>query len=57
VYPRAGLTDLEGRKFLTLLGLKLRSLSRPAHTQSLYRLRYLGSYDDDDDDDDDDVIE
>jgi hypothetical protein len=40
---RAGLDDLEKRKFLTLPGLELRPLGRPARTQSLYRLRYPGS--------------
>jgi hypothetical protein len=40
VDPRVGLDDLEERKFLTLPGLELRSLSRPAHSQSLHRLRY-----------------
>jgi hypothetical protein len=39
---RAGLDDLEKRKFLTLPGLKLRTLGRPANSQSLYRLRYPG---------------
>jgi hypothetical protein len=34
--PRAGLDDVEKRKFLTLLGLELRPLSRPAGSQSLY---------------------
>jgi hypothetical protein len=38
--PRAGLDDVERRKFLTLPGLELRSLGRPARSQSLYRLRY-----------------
>jgi hypothetical protein len=38
--PRAGLDDLEKRKFLTLPGLELRTLSRPARSRSLYRLRY-----------------
>jgi hypothetical protein len=42
VGPRAGLGDLENRKFLTLPGLELRYLSRPARSQSLCRLRYLG---------------
>jgi hypothetical protein len=41
--PRAGLDDVEKRKFLTLLGLELRTLGRPACSQSLYRLRYPGS--------------
>jgi hypothetical protein len=39
----AGLDDMEKRKFLTLTGLELRPLGRPAHSQSLYRLRYPGS--------------
>jgi hypothetical protein len=43
VRPRAGLDDVEKRKILTLPGLKLRLLRRPARSQSLYRLRYLGS--------------
>jgi hypothetical protein len=41
---RAGLDDLEKRKFLTLSGLELRPLGRPARFQSLYRLSYLGSF-------------
>jgi hypothetical protein len=44
VDPRAGLKDVEKRKFLTLLGLELRPLGRPARSQSLYLLRYPGSY-------------
>jgi hypothetical protein len=40
---RAGLDDVE-KKFLTLLGLELRLLGRPARSQSLYRLRYPGSH-------------
>jgi hypothetical protein len=40
---RAGLDDLENRKLLTLPGLELRPLNRPARSQSLYRLRYPGS--------------
>jgi hypothetical protein len=40
VDPRAGLDDVEKRKFLTLLGLQLQPLGRPAHSQLLYRLRY-----------------
>jgi hypothetical protein len=43
VDPRAGLDDLEKRRFLTLPGLELRSLSRRARSQSPYRIRYLGS--------------
>jgi hypothetical protein len=41
---RAGLHNLEKRKFLTLPGLELRPVDRPARSQSLYRLRYPGSY-------------
>jgi hypothetical protein len=44
VSPRAGLDDLEKRKYLTLPGLELRPLGRPACSQSLYRLRNPGSY-------------
>jgi hypothetical protein len=43
VDPRAFLDDVEKRKFLTLPGLELRHLDRPARSQSLYRLRYPGS--------------
>jgi hypothetical protein len=43
VGPRTGLNDMEKRKFLTLPGLELRPLVRPARSQSLYRLRYTGS--------------
>jgi hypothetical protein len=43
VGPRAGLDTAEKRKFLTPPGLELRPLSRPARSQSLYRLRYPGS--------------
>jgi hypothetical protein len=39
----AGADDVERRKILTLPALKLRPLGRPAHSQSLYRLRYPGS--------------
>jgi hypothetical protein len=38
--PRVGLDDVEKRKFLTLPGLELRPLGRPARSQSIYRLRY-----------------
>jgi hypothetical protein len=41
--PRVGLDDVENRKFLTLQGLELRPLGRPARSQSLYLLRYPGS--------------
>jgi hypothetical protein len=43
VDPRAGLDDVKKRKFLTLPGLELLTLSRPARSQSLFRLRYPGS--------------
>jgi hypothetical protein len=42
VGPRAGLDDVEKRELLTIQGLELRPLCRPAHSQSLYRLRYPG---------------
>jgi hypothetical protein len=45
VSPRAGLDDVEKRKFLTLPGLELRSLGRPARSQSLYRRRHHDSLD------------
>jgi hypothetical protein len=45
VGPRAGLDDVEKRKFLTPPGLELWPLDRPACSQSLYRLRYPGSGD------------
>jgi hypothetical protein len=44
VGPRAGLDDVENRKFLTLPGQKLRFLGRPARSHSLYRLSYPGSH-------------
>jgi hypothetical protein len=44
VDPRAGLDAVEKRKFFILPGLKLRPLSRPARSQSLYRLRYPSSH-------------
>jgi hypothetical protein len=43
VGPRAGLDDVEKKQFLTLPGLELRSLGRPARSQSLHRLSYPGS--------------
>jgi hypothetical protein len=43
VGPRAGLDDVERRKFLPLLRLELQPLGRPARSQSLYRLRYPGA--------------
>jgi hypothetical protein len=42
VDPRAGLGDVEKRKFLTLPGHELRPLGHPARSQSLYRLHYPG---------------
>jgi hypothetical protein len=42
VGSRAGRNDVKNRKFLTLQGLELRTLRRPARSQSLYRLRYPG---------------
>jgi hypothetical protein len=44
VGPRVGLDDMQKRKFLTVTGLELQLLGRPSGSQSLYRLRYLGSY-------------
>jgi hypothetical protein len=44
VGPRAGLDDVEKRKFLILQGLELRPLGLPAPSQSLYRLRCPGSF-------------
>jgi hypothetical protein len=43
VDPRAGVDDMEKRKLLTLPGLELRPLSRPARSLSLFRLSYPGS--------------
>jgi hypothetical protein len=43
VDPRVGMDDLEKRKVLNPPGLEFRLLSRPAYSQSLYRLRYPGS--------------
>jgi hypothetical protein len=42
VDPRAGLDDVEKKKFLTLPGLELQPVGRPASSQSLYGLSYLG---------------
>jgi hypothetical protein len=41
--PRIALDDIERKKILSLVGLELRSLDRPARSQSLYRLSYPGS--------------
>jgi hypothetical protein len=43
VGTRAGLDDMEKRKFMTFPGLELRPLSCPARSQTLYRLRYPGA--------------
>jgi hypothetical protein len=43
VGPRTSLDTVEKRKFLTLSGLELRPLHRPACSQLLYRLCYPGS--------------
>jgi hypothetical protein len=40
---RVGPDDVEKRKFLTLRGLELRLLGRPARSLSLYRLSYPSS--------------
>jgi hypothetical protein len=37
------LNDVEKRKIFSIPGLELRPPGRPAHSQSLYRLRYPGS--------------
>jgi hypothetical protein len=42
-WARAGLDDVQRRKTLTLSGLELRPLCRPARSQSLYRPRSSGS--------------
>jgi hypothetical protein len=44
VDTRAGLDDVEKRKFLTLPELELRPLGHPSRSQPLYRLRNPGSY-------------
>jgi hypothetical protein len=43
VGPTTGLEEVEKRKFFTLPGLEL-TLGRQVRNQSLYRLRYPGSY-------------
>jgi hypothetical protein len=40
VGSKAGLDDVEKRKFLTVRGLEHRPLGRPTHSQSLSRLLY-----------------
>jgi hypothetical protein len=42
--PRAGVDDVDKRKSVNLPGYELRPLGRPARSQSLYRLRYPGSW-------------
>jgi hypothetical protein len=42
VGPRARLDDVERRRIFPLPELELRILGRPARSQSLYRLSYLG---------------
>jgi hypothetical protein len=44
VGPRTGLDNVEKRKFLSLLRLKVRPLGRQARSQYLYRLSYPGFY-------------
>jgi hypothetical protein len=39
--PRAGLNDVEKRKFFTLPGLEVQPLGRQDRSQSLYRLRLI----------------
>jgi hypothetical protein len=43
VGPSTVLDGVEKRKFLTLAGLELRPLGRPACSQSLFRLHYPGT--------------
>jgi hypothetical protein len=42
--PRASVDGVKKRKFLTVPWLELQPLGRPARSQSLYQLRYPGSY-------------
>jgi hypothetical protein len=42
VSRRSGLDDVKKSRFLTLPGLELLPLGRPARNQSLYRLQYHG---------------
>jgi hypothetical protein len=44
VGSRAGLDDMETRKFLIPSGLEFRPLGRPARSKLLYRLSYTDSY-------------
>jgi hypothetical protein len=43
VGPRAGLDDVDKRRFFTRSGIELRPLGLPARSQSLHRLGYPGS--------------
>jgi hypothetical protein len=43
VGSKTSLDDVKRRKILPLPGLEFRPLGRPAHKQSLYRLRYPGA--------------
>jgi hypothetical protein len=45
--PRTGLEDVKKRKILSLPGLEIQLLGRPACSQSLRRLLYPGSLDTD----------
>jgi hypothetical protein len=44
VGPRAGLDDVERRNWFGLPGLELQTLGHAAHSQSLYRQRYVWNY-------------
>jgi hypothetical protein len=46
VDPRTDMDDVEKRKLLTLPGLELQPLGRPGRSQSLYPVRYPGSFGD-----------
>jgi hypothetical protein len=43
VDPRTGMDDVEMRQNLSLPGIELRPIGRPAHSRSVYRLRYPSS--------------
>jgi hypothetical protein len=40
--PRIGLDDVRRRKILPVPGLESQPFGRPARSQSVYRLRYIG---------------
>jgi hypothetical protein len=44
VGARAGLSNMEKKKCLPILGLDLGPLGRPARSESLYRLHYIRGY-------------